>query len=164
MSARYSKLFTWSLFATWVILPALTLSGQELKTGTGETYELRLETPYKVTLARMGKWFVGYLDENGDFSIVETISGGISLPFYLPPIYNYPAKNVDEAVYEYRRSGLLIKGTLDGDGYFVPEAGSKVITLKEYLQEYDPKKSLRIYNLPGRIVKRRVPDLSPFKN
>ncbi len=57
-----------------------------------------------------------------------------------------PEKNV----YEFR-SGRLIKGELNRNGYFIPEIGSKVIDFKDY--HYRPDVP-RIWNLPGRFEKR----------
>ncbi len=55
--------------------------------------------------------------------------------------------------YEYR-SGRLILGDLDQAGNFVPRAGSTIIPLADYLDTYQPEKSIRIYNLPGRLDKK----------
>jgi internalin A len=55
-----------------------------------------------------------------------------------------------EDVYEYR-SGRLVKGTLLENGTFVPELGGKVIDFKDY---HYAKDAPRIYNLPGRFVKK----------
>ncbi len=57
-----------------------------------------------------------------------------------------PEKNV----YEFR-SGRLIKGELNWNGYFIPEIGSKVLDFKDY--HYRPD-GPRIWNLPGRFEKR----------
>jgi hypothetical protein len=56
----------------------------------------------------------------------------------------------EKNVYEFR-SGRLIKGDLNQNGYFVPEVGSRVIDFKDYhYREGGP----RIWNLPGRFEKR----------
>ena len=56
----------------------------------------------------------------------------------------------EKNVYEFR-SGRLIKGELNQNGYFVPEIGSKVIDFKDYhYREGGP----RIWNLPGRFEKK----------
>jgi hypothetical protein len=55
-----------------------------------------------------------------------------------------------EEVYEFR-SGRLIKGRLDETGNFTPEIGSVV----KAFRDFDPaKERMRIYNLPGRLVKK----------
>jgi len=56
-----------------------------------------------------------------------------------------------EPVYEFR-DGLLVKGWLDEYGRFHPYANEPMITLHEYLADYDPQRSVPIYNLPGRII------------
>jgi len=56
----------------------------------------------------------------------------------------------EKNVYEFR-SGRLIKGEIDRNGYFIPEIGAKVIDFKDYhYREGAP----RIWNLPGRFEKR----------
>ena len=51
-------------------------------------------------------------------------------------------------------------GEIDDKGNFVPELGSKVIPLKNYLKDYQPGKTPRIYNLPRQIVKRGTKESS----
>jgi len=94
---------------------------------------------------------IGKLDAAGNFvpekaSLREPISvWSVSGP---PTIMlNAPAQ---KGVYEYR-SGRLIKGDLDQHGNFVPEIGSKVIDFKDY---HYSKDAPRIFNLPGRFVKK----------
>jgi hypothetical protein len=68
-------------------------------------------------------------------------------------IYNSPTtRNGVEDVYEFR-SGRLIRGKIHASGNFQPEVGSKVTPFRDY----DPRKDLRIYNLPG--ILRPLPDL-----
>jgi hypothetical protein len=55
-----------------------------------------------------------------------------------------------ESVYEYR-SGKLIPGFLTKNWRFSPEGGEKIIDFSEY--QYGPG-AIRIYNLPGKFVKR----------
>jgi hypothetical protein len=52
--------------------------------------------------------------------------------------------------YEFR-SGRLIKGEFDADNNFVPEAGSTVISFKDYIFTPD---AIPIWNLPGKFVKK----------
>lgn len=56
-----------------------------------------------------------------------------------------------EPVYEYR-SGKLIPGYLTGNGTFDPEPDELIIDIKDYV--YVPRGSRRIYNLPGKFVKK----------
>jgi hypothetical protein len=65
--------------------------------------------------------------------------------------YNLPVEGADrEPTYEYR-SGRLLKGILLKNGSFVPDLDSRVLDFKEYVPG---EKSLRIYNLPGRLKKK----------
>lgn len=62
---------------------------------------------------------------------------------------NQPAIR-NEQVYEYR-SGRLIPGYLQQNCDFLPEPGEAIIEFKDYVYS---KTSKRIYNLPGKFVKR----------
>jgi hypothetical protein len=65
--------------------------------------------------------------------------------------YNLPVEGADrESTYEYR-SGRLLKGILLKNGTFVPDLDSRVLDFKEYVPG---EKSLRTYNLPGRLKKK----------
>jgi hypothetical protein len=57
-------------------------------------------------------------------------------------------------VYEFR-SGRLIPGDIDDDGNFIPTVGGKIIDFKDY--RYGPK-APKIYNLPGKFVKKERKD------
>lgn len=52
--------------------------------------------------------------------------------------------------YEYR-SGRLILGFIDQEGTFIPDLGSKVISIKDYKPGGN---AAPIYNLPGKFVKK----------
>jgi hypothetical protein len=106
-------------------------------------------------------WFVqyhgdlislGHLDKEGNF---------IPDPQYCnipPPLSSIPPNRPLNAPYgpafEYR-SGRLIPGELDKRGNFVPEVGGKIISLEDYRPG---PKAMRIYNLPGRFVKKEQKD------
>jgi hypothetical protein len=63
-------------------------------------------------------------------------------------------KEVNESVYEYR-SGILIFGSLDDDGNFIPMLGERPILFLNYTGE---RTKHRIYNLPGDFVpKAKIP-------
>ncbi len=130
-----------------VLAAALVLSGHGWNAaadGANSAYEVRMDLLRLVGwLQGGGKPIYGHLDAAGNFLPEDTLSA---------PVVNRPVQ-AKEAVYEYR-SGNLIKGTLRQDGGFIPELGSKVTTLKDYLKTYDPENSPRIYNLPGFIVKK----------
>lgn len=137
-------------------------------------FEYREDLSRKIGLVRGDRIYRGQLDSSGNF-IQDEKCGWIRHPF--PPygrigrdwpqewevheyyagltVINDAANDVrlqnKAKVYEYR-SGRLILGSFDVQGNFIPETHSQVITLKEYLDTYDPEKSPRIYNLPGRIV------------
>jgi hypothetical protein len=105
---------------------------------------------------------VGYINEFGDFVPDKKVPPFDALAYekyrHLK-IYNSPEIPRDESVYEYRK-GTLILGWM-GAGYFEPKPGSKVIRFEDY--KYDPThpQCLRIYNLPGKFVKKS--ELKPEK-
>jgi hypothetical protein len=138
------------LLLIWVLTSVASLSlGQSPKPKEVVEYLFEPSSHTKVTLWRGEKWHVGFLDGDGEFVTTQVLKG-LSVPFELPPFYHFPS-GIDEKgelVYEYR-SGQLVKGTLNWEGNFVPEAGSRVISLKDY---HHGKDALRIYNLPGRFV------------
>jgi hypothetical protein len=115
-------------------------------------YEFQQDLKPCVALHHGGTFIWGQLDAAGNFvPEPRTLPLKEGQPFS-GPVYtdlNVP-KKPNELVYEYR-SGALIKGTLNKDGNFVPEVKSKVIALKDYTYSKDAP---RIYNLPGRFVKK----------
>ncbi len=104
-----------------------------------------------VGIFRRGLIYIGHLDPSGNFGPDWNYPPS-RLPISGYPLYeliNLP-RGLQEAVYEYR-SGFLIKGLLLGNGDFMPEEGSKVISFKkDYRYSIE---ALRIYNLPGSFVK-----------
>jgi hypothetical protein len=94
----------------------------------------------KVALVYGDRVRIGKLDAEGTF--VEE---------YKAPLINKPLK-LKEPVYEYR-SGVLVRGILNDEGDFVPDAGDKseIIRFKDYKYTKD---ALRIYNLPGKFVEK----------
>lgn len=66
----------------------------------------------------------------------------------------------NEQVYEYR-SGRLIPGYLRGNFDFLPEPGEAIIEFKEYIYS---KTSKRIYNLPGKFVRKSEYEAERAKN
>jgi hypothetical protein len=94
---------------------------------------------------RDGKWDVqiGRLDRAGGFVEDKDVKA---------VLLNGPSRP-REPVYEYR-SGRLIPGVLEEGGRFVPDVGGTVLPMETYLHDYTPDKARRVYNLPGRIVKR----------
>ena len=120
-------------------------------------YEFVRDTKPNVALQHGDVWSIGKLDAAGNFLpdpqwmnlrvMLSSSPGGrlINPGGYIGSVYEY-------------RSGRLILGKLDDKGNFIPELGGKVIALSEYLSKYRPGKSPKVYNLPGRIVKRGSKD------
>ncbi len=105
--------------------------------------------------------YVGRLDTNGNFikGKGEFLYPGVGLSsidfFTFCRLYMSLSQvtviNLSRGpVYEFR-SGKLIKGVLNAEGNFVPDAGSKLLPFKDY--PYG-EAALHIYNLPGRFVPR----------
>jgi hypothetical protein len=120
--------------------------------GQGMDYEFQQDlTPY-YALVRDGKFVLGHLDAAGNFIPVAGMAPLKVGQAFSGPAYTElnVARNRNEPVFEYR-SGRLVKGVLDREGNFVPDAGSTVLDFKDY--RYAPD-AVRIYNLPGRFVKK----------
>lgn len=109
------------------------------------------------TSAIIGKrLYTGYIQpQSGSFVIDDIlkpvsndVTKGLPRPFLV-------SNEIDEPVYEFRYRRLIpgfIHTVSPGDMLFVPDVDGKIIDLEEYLTNYDPKTSRRIYNLPGKIV------------
>ncbi|MCI0640613.1 MAG: hypothetical protein L0Y72_00180 [Gemmataceae bacterium] len=126
-------------------------------------YEFRLDVKRILVLFSKDYFEVGRLNADGRFIPQgPRRPNGFNSPLEdFEEVINSPRFS-SEPVYEFR-SAHLIKGVLMEDCVFVPELGSKVIDLESYLKDYDPKKSPRIYNLPGRIVKKGEPEQAKKK-
>jgi hypothetical protein len=111
----------------------------------------------RIVAINRGKWtIVGRLDRDGN--LVPMSDGTFEVLRK-----NQPASGIGfeaiinariarkEPVFEFS-AGKLIKGVLDEEGVFIPEANSKVIEFKDYRYSKDTP---RIYNLPGRFEKKR---------
>src|SRR5262249_29093360 len=119
-------------------------------------YEFQSDTKPNVAVFRGDTFSIGKLDAAGNFlpdPKYVNINGRAW--FSGPPctLMNSPKGGA----YEYR-SGRLIQGRLEDKGNFIPDLDSKVISLDRYLKEYQPGKSLRISNLPGKIVRKGSKD------
>jgi hypothetical protein len=106
------------------------------------------DTDRYVMIMRPSGTCVGKLDAAGNFVFDArwiNLRGSISS---VPPTWllNSPRG----PAYEYR-SGRLIRGELNASGDFVPEVGRLVTAFKDY--RYGPG-AVRIYNLPGRFVRK----------
>jgi hypothetical protein len=101
------------------------------------------------SLRRDGYIIAGRLNSRGEFTetfrLVHTahIGGGVQIG----PVLNFSLVE-GTPVYELR-SGVLVPGTFDKDGYFVPDVGGKIIKFSEY--KYSPD-GPKIWNLPGEYM------------
>jgi hypothetical protein len=115
-------------------------------------YEFVPDTDTWFRLSRVGSTAIGKLDEAGNFipdpRWCYTPGAGSGIP--PGQLLNGPPG----PAYEYR-SGRLIPGALDQKGNFVPDLGGKIISLEDYRPG---SKAIRIYNLPGRFVKKEQKD------
>jgi hypothetical protein len=124
------------------------------ETQAGDEYVYVEEPGKTVAIRRNGRYYYGYLNSTGNFTpdvsypptkVGASIRSGP--PFRCIDLAS--AKPV-EFVYEFR-SGLLIRGMLTKEGEFIPDEGSRVMNFKDYKYPEDPH---RIYNLPGKFVKK----------
>jgi hypothetical protein len=123
-------------------------------------YVVDLSVKYGVFHSKM--LYFGRLDSHGQFVADPKnpplpYSGIGSMPKRMPARL-MQSLVPDEKLYQYN-AARLVPGILKPDAattstYFYPDLGGKIIEFSEYLKDYDPKKSRRIYNLPGRIVKK----------
>lgn len=99
-----------------------------------------------------GNWhLVGKFDANGEFFQDMKLKKGQGYSAGIPPhgiINSSGHATLSRKVYEFR-SGVLVPGEIRPDGYFVPEAGGKIIRFKDY--QYSPT-ATPIWNLPGVFV------------
>ena len=98
----------------------------------------------------------GYLNGEGKFIASDVVKG---------PAQQLTGGPLEEPLYEYQ-AGKLIPGKFKTkkesasssdpltERNFCPDPEGKVIGMSEYLRDYIPRTSPRIYNLPGRIVDR----------
>ncbi len=117
-------------------------------------YEFISNTDRYVSLEGMNSYCIGKLDLAGNFiphKWFVNIRGDTSGPGY--HVLNYGSRKGKEFVYEYR-SARLIEGHMD-KGNFIPEVGTKVIDFQVYRYS---EEAPRIYNLPGRFVKKGSKD------
>jgi hypothetical protein len=106
-----------------------------------------------VVMQRGGLRYWGHLDAAGNFlpdrnRTPYPVDGPLISGAPLARFANFPRGGQEEQVYEFR-SGRLIKGTLNKQGDFVPDAHAKVTSFGDY---YYHSKAIRIYNLPGKFV------------
>jgi hypothetical protein len=116
-----------------------------------DEYEYVQDTNRYVMVVHGDLYSIGKLDDNGNFITDKRYVNMSGMLSNIPAatLINIPLKR-QKHVYEYR-SGRLIKGQVDEEGNFIPDLGSKVISFKDY--HYSPD-ALRIYNLPGKFVRK----------
>jgi hypothetical protein len=125
------------------------LSTPGLSNGPTEQYEFVPYTEGHVAIVRDSWLLIGKLDSKGNFEHQWKFPKSSPLSgIPAARIINFRSDKLKVA-YEFR-SGMLIKGEIDENGSFVPEAGSKVIRFEDY--KYGPG-SLPIWNLPGYFKK-----------
>jgi hypothetical protein len=139
----------------------LTFSVKLTRAGDSERnveYEYKEDLTRQIEMLRGRMVHVGHLDARGNFvpkpgQVPYDIRNPRSVvgPGEIVNIRRSPGNT--EPVYEYR-SGLMIKGTLDDEGDFTPEVGSRITSFKDYRYRQD---ALRIYNLPGKFVEKTAP-------
>ena len=131
------------------------VAGDAPRKDEGPQYEYREDTKREVALLRAGSIYLGRLDATGNFvwnsPVTPLKPNDPVLAKSAAFVINKPPKP-EGPVYELR-SGALIKGKLDEKGNFIPEAGSKVISFKDY--RYRPG-AIPIYNLPGSFVEKKA--------
>ncbi|HZU39191.1 MAG TPA: hypothetical protein VFA18_24915 [Gemmataceae bacterium] len=119
---------------------------------SGYTFVQDLRPRYMMDYDDTVVW--GHLDAAGnlvpDPGEAVNGAGGFGLTTARQFVYLTRPTKPNEVVYEFR-SGKLIPGTIDIVAHFVPTVGAKVIDFKHYHYGQDAR---RIYNLPGRFVKR----------
>lgn len=114
--------------------------------------------------------YVGHLNGKGQFVPDPQFTLRVDVGGSANPTNWLMRTKPGELLYEFR-AGRLVPGEIKpndklppgpvGPGspetktsYFYPDLDGKVIEFSDYIKSYDPEKSRRIYNLPGKIVKK----------
>ncbi len=117
-----------------------------------EEYEFVPNTDRWVSLHYGQTFSIGKLDAKGNFL---PDANWVNLRGTLTSAPGFVALNVNKGpAYEFRSSRLIL-GELDKEGNFIPKLDSKVIEFKDYRFS---KTGTRIYNLPGKFVKKKDKD------
>jgi hypothetical protein len=125
------------------------------------TYKLDYKSKWNWYVVMGDYEYTGKIDEDGRF-----VPDPHSLPKKLEDkkrlgdnpavaLYRQAEQGGSSKTYEFRSECLIpgaIQAAREGGVTFVPDLGGKVIALETYLRNYDPKKHVPIYNLPGEIV------------
>jgi hypothetical protein len=143
------------LLAAYGGLRLFRLNPQDANAANQEEYEFVQDTGRLVELIQGETESIGKLDASGNFVPDKRW-------FQLKkgqPLVSGPATTLinglaQKGVYEFR-SGRLIPGDIDDKGNFIPTVGGRIIDFKDY--RYGPK-APKIYNLPGKFVKKEKKD------
>jgi hypothetical protein len=108
------------------------------------------DTARRVGFNRRGVRYVGTLDADGNFYEEGRFSN--KQPGS-PLLGRYTRIGKPGPAYEYR-AGTLVKGAINGDGVFVPDADAPAIPFWQY--KYSPT-ATPIWNLPGTFQKKDPP-------
>jgi hypothetical protein len=129
--------------------------GQDAKASDTDEYEFVEDTSRWVMVIQGNTESIGKLDAGGNFipekKYFQLKKGQ---PRSVGPPYTLINGSAQKGVYEFR-SGRLIPGDIDEECNFVPTVGGKIIEFKDY--RYSPK-AAKIYNLPGKFVKKEKKD------
>jgi hypothetical protein len=125
------------------------------------SYKLEYRSKWNAYVVMGDYEYTGKIDEDGRF-----VPDPQNLPKKLEDkkrlgdnpavaLYRQAEQGGSSKTYEFRSERLIpgaIQAAREGGVTFVPDLGGKVIALETYLRNYDPKKHVPIYNLPGEIV------------
>ena len=164
--------FCLAIFSSGLLLAALAqIDAQQKKKGKTE-YVFQPDEKRRVLLARSPFFYEGHLNDLGAFvpdpkappiemkvSQEEGFAWIEALEKRKFPIFNMHRGGLRvDVVYQYLSEDWLVLGSLGGGGEdFLPQIKNNTIELTnmaDYLKSYDPDSHFRIYNLPGRIVKK----------
>ena len=130
-------------------------AAKDAPTWDSDEYEFVEATSPWVMVIQGDTMSIGKLDAAGNFvpdkgyfqAFKRGQAGSAVPPFTL-------INSAQKGVYEFR-SSRLIPGDIDDKGNFLPTVGARIIDFKDY--SYGPK-AAKIYNLPGKFVKKEKKD------
>jgi hypothetical protein len=159
-----------------LLVHVLMVAHGPIKSNAHHQYEFVEDLGIKHVMRYPTGEYTGYLDSSGQFIPDPSIppilpkKGGTGPSRPASQSSWLLSSRPGEQLYEFR-AGRLIPGVIKtnrpdtsvgavGPGpikvmtFFYPDIDGKIIEMSDYLKTYDPLKSRRIYNLPGRIVKK----------
>ncbi len=140
---------------TNMILTAFTVAALAASGKPPFDYRFVPNTERLVGIYRNKSLLIGRLDADGEFHQTQRLEPFVGpgleeleLIVYSGPGYEHlnSGSTTPRKVYEFR-SGMLIPGTIQEQGNFVPEEGGKIVSFKTY--QYSASVT-PIWNLPGR--------------